>query len=68
MSPYSEDLRKRVVDAVDQGDGSLRGLARRFCVRVYPERQIEPTIPVETGVHPFGYVPILRCVSLTEPI
>lgn len=34
MSPYSEDLRKRVVDAVDQGDGSLRGLARRFCVSV----------------------------------
>ena len=37
-------------------------------LRVYPERQFEPTIAVGTGVHPFGYVPILRCVSPTEPI
>jgi transposase len=29
---YSQDLRQRVVDAVDRQDGSLRQLARRFCV------------------------------------
>jgi transposase len=32
MRPYSEDLRQRIVEAVDHGDGSLRQLARRFRV------------------------------------
>jgi transposase len=32
MRPYSEDLRQRVLDAVDYGDGSLRQLALRFRV------------------------------------
>ena len=40
----------------------------KVALRVYPERQFEPTISIGTGVHPFGYVPILRCVSPTEPI
>lgn len=32
MGPYSMDLRQRVAQAVDQHEGSLRQLARRFCV------------------------------------
>jgi transposase len=32
MRPYSEDLRQRVIDAVDQREGSLRQLAGRFRV------------------------------------
>jgi transposase len=34
MPLYSQDLRKRVVDAVERGDGSLRQIARRFLVSV----------------------------------
>lgn len=34
MRPYSVDLRQRVAQAVDQREGSLRQLARRFCVSV----------------------------------
>jgi transposase len=34
MKPYSMDLRQRVADAVDRNEGSLRRLARRFCVSV----------------------------------
>jgi transposase len=32
MRPYSTDLRERVADAVDHKEGSLRHIARRFCV------------------------------------
>jgi transposase len=32
MRPYSMDLRQRVAQAVDRQEGSLRRLARRFCV------------------------------------
>jgi transposase len=32
MGPYSMDLRQRVAQAVDAQEGSLRQLARRFCV------------------------------------
>lgn len=32
MRPYSMDLRQRVAQAVDRREGSLRQLARRFCV------------------------------------
>jgi len=32
MKPYSMDLRERVAQAVDDRQGSLRQLARRFCV------------------------------------
>lgn len=34
MRPYSMDLRQRVAQAVDHHEGSLRQLARRFCVSV----------------------------------
>src|SRR5262245_1997508 len=34
MGPYSMDLRRRVAEAVDKKEGSLRQLAHRFCVSV----------------------------------
>src|SRR5258708_38325030 len=34
MTPYSHDLRQRVLDTVRRGDGSLRQIARRFLVSV----------------------------------
>src|SRR5947207_1097887 len=34
MSVYSQDLRKRVVDTVERGEGSLRQIARRFRVSI----------------------------------
>ena len=34
MTPYSQDLRQRVVDTVQRGEGSLRQIARRFLVSV----------------------------------
>ena len=34
MRPYSMDLRQRVAQAIDQHEGSLRHVARRFCVSV----------------------------------
>ena len=32
MTPYSQDLRQRIVDTVQRGEGSLRPIARRFLV------------------------------------
>src|SRR5438270_747051 len=32
MKPYSEDLRTRIIAAIDQCEGSLREIARRFRV------------------------------------
>jgi transposase len=34
MQPLSNDLRRRILDAVDNREGSRRGLAARFCVDV----------------------------------
>jgi transposase len=34
MSAYSHDLRQRVLDAVERGEGSLRQIARRFVVNL----------------------------------
>src|SRR5436305_12933392 len=34
MSPYSQDLRQRVLDTVRRGEGSSRQIARRFLVSV----------------------------------
>src|SRR3954447_21765800 len=34
MTPYSQDLRKRILETVQRGDGSLRQIARRFLVSV----------------------------------
>src|SRR5207248_7276129 len=32
MTPYSQDLRQRVLETVQRGEGSLRQIARRFLV------------------------------------
>ena len=34
MTPYSQDLRRRVLDTIQRGDGSVRQIARRFLVSV----------------------------------
>src|SRR4051812_33848355 len=34
MTPYSQDLRQRVLDTVRRGEGSLRQIARRFLVSI----------------------------------
>ena len=34
MHAYSQDLRQRIVDTVQRGDGSVRQIARRFLVSV----------------------------------
>src|SRR3954463_487813 len=34
MTPYSQDLRERILETVRSGDGSLRQIARRFLVSV----------------------------------
>jgi transposase len=34
MTPYSQDLRQRILDTVQRGDGSVRQIARRFLVSV----------------------------------
>src|SRR3954464_4537403 len=34
MTPYSQDLRKRVLETILRGDGSVRQIARRFLVSV----------------------------------
>jgi transposase len=34
MTPYSQDLRQRILDTIRRGDGSVRQIARRFLVSV----------------------------------
>src|SRR3954462_13909241 len=34
MTPYSHDLRQRILDTIQRGDGSVRQIARRFLVSV----------------------------------
>src|SRR3954463_11570070 len=34
MTPYSQDLRQRVLDTIRRGDGSVRQIASRFLVSV----------------------------------
>ena len=34
MTPYSQDLRQRILDTVQRGEGSLRQIARRFLVSI----------------------------------
>ena len=34
MTPYSEDLRQRIVDTASRGDATLRQIAQRFLVSV----------------------------------
>src|SRR4051794_41773492 len=34
MTPYSQDLRRRIVDTIQRGDGTIRQVAERFLVSV----------------------------------
>jgi transposase len=34
MTPYSHDLRQRILETVLRGEGSLRQIAHRFLVRL----------------------------------
>ena len=34
MTPYSQDLRQRIVDTVQRGEGTVRQIAERFLVSV----------------------------------
>ena len=43
MQPLSNDLRKRILDAVDNKEGSRRKLAARFKVNTIDHHQIAPT-------------------------
>src|SRR5436190_23012699 len=34
MTPYSQDLRQRIVDTIQRGDGTIRQVAERFLVSI----------------------------------
>src|SRR3954449_11740762 len=63
MTPYSEDLRQRVLDTVQRGEGSLRQIARRFLVSVsFVTRLLKlyrSTGPLEPKSHGGGHPPAL---------
>src|SRR4051794_34019154 len=63
MTPYSEDLRQRVLDTVQRGEGSLRQIARRFLVSVsFVTRllkQYRSTRSLEPKPHGGGHPPTL---------
>jgi transposase len=63
MTPYSQDLRQRVVDTVQRGEGSLRQIARRFLVSVsFVTRllkQYRSTGSLEPQPHGGGHPPTL---------
>ena len=64
MQPYSRDLRQRIVDCYDRGEGSIRGLAERFkvspdCVRRLLKHYRE-TGSVKPKPHAGGAEPQLR--------
>src|SRR3954468_20058820 len=63
MTPYSEDLRQRVLDTVQRGEGSLRQIARRFLVSVsFVTRLLKryrSTSSLEPQPHGGGHPPAL---------
>jgi transposase len=63
MPLYSQDLRKRVLDTVERGDGSLRQIAKRFLVSVsFVTRLLQlhrTTGSVEPGPHGGGHPAVL---------
>src|SRR5271170_3344215 len=68
MRPYSMDLRQRVAQAVEQGQGSLRQLAQRFLVslsfivRLLALRR--QTGSLAPRPHSRGPTPLLDCEGL----
>src|SRR3954454_18691079 len=63
MTPYSQDLRQRIVETVQRGEGSLRQIARRFLVSVsFVTRLLKryrSTSSLEPQPHGGGHPPAL---------
>jgi transposase len=68
MTPYSQDLRQRVLDTVQRGDGSVRQIARRFLVSVsFVTRLLKryrSTSSLEPKPHGGGHPPSLGPAAL----
>ncbi len=68
MTPYSRDLRQRVVDTIQRGDGSVRQIAKRFLVSVsFVVRLLHrhrATGSVEPGPHGGGNPAVLTPADL----
>jgi transposase len=68
MPVYSQDLRKRVIDTVERGEGSLRQIAKRFLVSlsfvVRLLRHYRTTGSLEPKPHGGGRQPALRPAQL----
>lgn len=70
MKPYSQDLRTHIIDAIDQHDGSLREIARRFrvslsfVVRLLQRRR--NTGSIDPKPHGGGRLPALDDNQLTR--
>jgi transposase len=70
MKAISEDLRKRILDTIQRGDGSLRQIARRFLVSVsFITRLLQlhrSTGSLEPRPHGGGNPPILSLEDLQQ--
>ena len=68
MPIYSQDLRQRVIDTVERGEGSLRQIARRFLVSLSfvtrLMRHHRETGPVDPKPHGGGRPPALGPADL----
>jgi transposase len=68
MSPYSRDLRQRIIDTVERGEGSLRQIALRFLVSLSFVtrllRHYRTTGSLEPKPHGGGRPPALRPAQL----
>ena len=68
MPRYSQDLRKRVIDTIERGDGSLRQIAQRFLVSlsfvVRLLRHYRTTGSLEPKPHGGGRPPALNPAQL----
>src|SRR3954463_16001934 len=68
MTPYSQDLRQRVLDTIRRGDGSVRQIASRFLVSVsFVTRLLQlhrTTGSVEPRPHGGGHPAVLTTEDL----
>src|SRR3954463_12686191 len=71
MRPYSQDLRQRILDTIQRGDGSVRQIARRFLVSVsFVTRLLRThrsTGSLEPRPHGGGNPPLLGPEGLERP-
>jgi transposase len=70
MRPFSEDLRTRIIDAIDQHEGSLRKIAGRFRVSLsFIERLLRrrrETGSLRPKPHGGGRLPALDDIQLEQ--